>query len=550
LSVPAGTIVSTARTDQDDAIEFTTLEPLRILPCSLSRLVVEAAGTLADQTAGLRGRDGVQCFGPRPQPGDALYVGLSDAVPACAVVLRFGCEIEGVGVDPRHPPVVWEAWNGSAWQECDLEVDETGGFNQTGDVILHVPATHTRHSVGRTLAGWLRCRTVLPEEWQAFYSAAPRLTRLEAFTMGGTSAALNARIVPEETVGTSDGVPGQAFPLQLRPVVEAKEIPPDVETSVGTGWERWTPVEHFAGSGPDDLHFVLDEAAGEIRFGPAVQLPDGTMHRLGAAPPAGAAVRIRRYCTGGGTPGNVAAGALSVLPSSLPYIDRVENRRSAAGGVDGETMDNAKLRGSVAFRSRDRAVTSEDFEQLTRQAAVEVARVRCMENGDPDRRHAVTVLIVPHVVDGPHGAVALADLAPADELLGRVGRYLDLRRTVGTRVLIEPPHYLGITVVASLRCRAGFDLRMVEAATLDALYGYFHPVRGGPAGTGWPFGRPVSSGEVYSVLQRVPGLDYVEEVRLHPANPLDGRRGDHAERIDLEPNELIFSFGHQVRVRD
>ena len=83
---------------------------------------------------------------------------------------------------------------------------------------------------------------------------------------------------------------------------------------------------------------------------------------------------------------------------------------------------------------------------------------------------------------------------------------------------------------------------------MEALYGYLHPLRGGPDGNGWPFGRPVNAGEVYAVLQAVPGLDYVDQVRLYPANPLDGRRGEPLERIDLGPDELVFSFGHQVRV--
>jgi predicted phage baseplate assembly protein len=228
----------------------------------------------------------------------------------------------------------------------------------------------------------------------------------------------------------------------------------------------------------------------------------------------------------------------------------VENRRAASGGVDGETMDNAKLRGPILFRSRDRAVTPEDYEHLTREAAVEIARVRCVAaQHDPGRRHAVAVLVVPHVEDGPHGAVELADLAPAEDLLARVAAYLDERRTIGARVLVEPPRYMGITVVASLRSRRGFDPQAVEDGALDALYEFFHPLRGGPAGSGWPFGRPVHRGDVYSVLQSLRGLDFIEEIRLYAANPLDGSRGEPADRIDLGPGELAFSFGHQVRVQ-
>ena len=70
-------------------------------------------------------------------------IGLSDAVPSCAINLRLRCNIEGRGVDPLNPPLVWEAFDGEGWTECELDVDETGGLNRDGDVIVHVPRTHT-----------------------------------------------------------------------------------------------------------------------------------------------------------------------------------------------------------------------------------------------------------------------------------------------------------------------------------------------------------------------------------------------------------------------
>ena len=50
------------------------------------------------------------------------------------------------------------------------------------------------------------------------------------------------------------------------------------------------------------------------------------------------------------------------------------------------------------------------------------------------------------------------------------------------------------------------------------------------------------------MLQPLPGLDLIDEVRLYPADPLSGRRGDQAQKIDLGSGELAFSLGHQVRV--
>ncbi|MFD7660469.1 putative baseplate assembly protein, partial [Actinosynnema sp. NPDC059797] len=88
----------------------------------------------------------------------------------------------------------------------------------------------------------------------------------------------------------------------------------------------------------------------------------------------------------------------------------------------------------------------------------------------------------------------------------------------------------------------------VREDALAALYRYLNPLRGGPAGTGWDFGRPVQFGEVFSVLQAVPGVLLVEEIRLFPANPITGARGTPVDRLEVAPNALVFSHQHQVVV--
>jgi hypothetical protein len=115
-------------------------------------------------------------------------------------------------------------------------------------------------------------------------------------------------------------------------------------------------------------------------------------------------------------------------------------------------------------------------------------------------------------------------------------------------VVVEPPVYQGITVVARIRARrrASTDRLRTEAAA--ALYRYFHPISGGPDGDGWPFGRPINVGEVYAVMQRLAGTELVEDARLFAADPLTGERGPQVQRIDIDGDALVFSFEHQIRV--
>jgi hypothetical protein len=159
------------------------------------------------------------------------------------------------------------------------------------------------------------------------------------------------------------------------------------------------------------------------------------------------------------------------------------------------------------------------------------------------------VLIVPQVEDGENSNLDFGQLLPSDELLATVTSYLDERRVVGTRVAVESAAYIPISIVARMRAKPRYDIRKLERAALTALYDYFHPVHGGPDGNGWPFGRAVAPGEAYSILNRVPGVEAVEDVRLYPALPLENRREAQVPVINPGPNELVFSWDHQVQVR-
>ncbi|MFC0713335.1 putative baseplate assembly protein [Cellulomonas biazotea] len=545
--VPEGTEAATARAEGDEAVVFTTTAALRVPPRRLVHVLTQRpGGDAVPHDEQLSFRDPFPVFADVPQLDDVLLLGLDDAAPSCVVVLRFDSDVQGVGVDPRHPPIVWEAWDGRAWVSCDVDSDGTGGLNRPGDVVLHVPATHTASVLADRRAGWLRCRVVPPDTDYTGYSASPTVREASAFTIGGTVAAVHASTVLDEVVGLSEGVPGQVFPLEHRPVVAGPPLTLDV--AAGPGWDTWTEVGSFAGHEPDDRVFVVDRAAGELQLAPAVREPDGTLRGYGAVPPKGAPLRVPRYRTGGGPDGNVAPGTVQVLRGAVPFVDRVSNRRAAVGGVAAESVDEAKERGPLALRVRDRAVTTEDYEELARAATTGVARVRCVAAGDGADAGAVRVLVVPTAVPDAAGVLRFEDLVPQADTLQAIAEHLDERRPVGVRVLVEPPFYQGVTVVARLSPRPRADVAQLATDAERALHRYFEPLQGGPDGDGWPFGRPVQAGEVYAVLQQLAGTEIVEDVKLFAADPITGRRGEAVQRIDIDKHALVFSFRHQVRV--
>lgn len=225
------------------------------------------------------------------------------------------------------------------------------------------------------------------------------------------------------------------------------------------------------------------------------------------------------------------------------------------GGVDGESVDNARVRGPLTLRTLHRAVVPEDYERLAREAAPGIARVKCVPAAAADDgpvaelAGGIRLLVVPAGRGDEQGRIGFGDLDPPTDILESIAAYLDKRCPVGTRLMVEPPFYQGVTVAARVLAAPGAEAGPLKDAALAALYRYFNPLAGGPDGQGWPFGRPVHAGEVFAVLQQVPGLELVEDVKLFPTDPHTGERTGPVERITLSPHSLAFSYSHDVRVR-
>lgn len=543
--VPEGTAVATPRNEQVESTVFHTTAELEIPPRTLQRLGNRSGENPAVVREARLRNDRFEAFGTPPKVDDALLFGLDQPAPGLAIALQLECEVRGVGVDPLDPPTVWEAWNGHDWSRCDLVRDRTGGFNQPGEVVVIVPRSHVASVEGDERAGWLRCRIIEREPGVPTYKVAPLIRAAAAATVGGVVTALHARTVDDEVLGLSEGVPGQAFTLQEGPVVD-DGAPFVVEVGNGSGWDEWTEVDSFADSDELSHHVMVDRARATVMFPPAVREPDGSLRRYGATPPKGAPLRVPRYRVGGGVAGNVGAGSLSVLRSTVPFVSGAVNRSAAHDGTDGETIEEAKVRGPIALRTRDRAVTLQDYEQLAKRAAPGIARTHAIaETGE---NLGVRLLVVPTAAVDELGRIAVDDLAPGAELLAAIADDLEPRRLAGTRLAIEPPEYRGVTVVADLVAHPRVAVDRLRADALAALYRHFDPIHGGASGEGWPFGRPVLAGEVYSVLQALPGTELVDDVLLFAADLETGKRGEPVQRIDIAPNALVLSFKHSVRV--
>ncbi len=578
ITIPMGTEVATIRTETQDAVIFTTNEDLTITPPRLEHFLLSRDGDQFDDNlptmrewegsaggaAPAQGGEArsLPLFEPVPEPGNAIYLGYSSDLRGTMLAITLDCEPDiAPGINPSNPPLIWEYWDGliqdwvalgrraesAAW----LEEDTTAGLIQPGQMVLHIPRTAEQTAVGMRNGYWIRCRVTPFTMEQGSYESTPRLRNVLSQAIGGTAAASNNIRVLGELLGASEGRPGEVMRISETPMLplgEGEQV--EVSREDNTGWEPWEQVSDFSQSGPEDKHFVCDPVAGEILFGPVIRSPDGKETQYGAIPLKGSQVRLSSYRHGGGPMGNVGNGTLSVLKSSIPFIDTVTNLRPATGGADPETIDNAKLRGPQALRTRHRAVTAEDFEYLAKEASTSVGRAHCVQpqevgsDGGPPPG-MVQVLLVPALATDRH-QVTPEELTLTHELLNQVKDYLDERRLLTTLLMVSEPTYHWVSVDARVKVRRGANAEQIGRAIEDRLHLFFHPLFGGADGDGWPFGRSLFVPELYSQIQGVAGVDYTENLEVFMVDLATGERREVTQFFAPPSDGLLCSHTNTV----
>lgn len=435
-----------------------------------------------------------------------------------------------VAADQR---LTWEYWNGKDWHALAV-VDRTANLTMSGFWQFLPPIDWLASERFGEQRFWLRVRLEM-----GGYALTPQIVRVLTNAVVGE----NSTTIEHEVLGSSNGRPRQEFTLARRPVVgdvaieirereqppaaELAELGADAYRNVASGansghWVAWKQVDDFLASGPTSRHFVVDDEGNAVRFG------DG---QSGMIPPEGRDnVVAQRYKVGGGSGGNVNRGTITSMYRAIAYVQGVRNPLAATGGADRETLDAAKKRAPYVIRSRDRAVTAEDFEILALRGSLSLARARCV----PDASHQgiIRLVVVPHI--DPNAELA-SHLVPSPEVMRAVKRYLDDRRLVGTVLDVVAPRYRDVSVkIGLLRRGVGVSERLRSDIERQVRL-LLHPLRGGKDGGGWEFGRPIVKSELVHLVEGVPGVDRVDSITL-----IDDARRTPVEHVSLAADELPF----------
>lgn len=556
--VPKGTQVA-GGSDDDGPILFETDEALVALGAKLTAVQTHDSfsySVVTNQNAAAG--QFYYPFGVYAREGSALLLGFDSPVAFTNQQVNLTVRVHDpaktdshtcaldLGVLPPPATLAWEFWNGKEWRALSLDKDDTQAFTVSGHVYFKGPGKDIKKAaIGDVPASlyWLRCRLV-----KNYYEASPQLEMI----LTNTVAATQAITITDEVLGGSNGRPAQTFTLAAAPLVplarsETIKGADDLlvtitslklEIDEGSGFKAWQQVDDFFASGPDAPHFTLKPTTGEVAFG------DGLNGRIPTANPANPNGNIvaRLYRSGGGARGNVGAEAIADIQNYVQYVDSVTNLFPAGGGSNEESVDAAKQRAPYEIKSRDRAVTTEDFEFFAMQTpGVRVRRAKAQPLVHPQFPGVtipgvVTVIVVPESDD--------ARPMPSPRTVTAVCQCLNQHRLLTTEVYVVPPVYRKVAIEAQIIARPQSDLAEVKQAVENALTTFFHPLRGGDDGLGWEFGRTIFYSEVYRIILQVSGVDRIDNNQL--VIWLDDEAQPFCRDVPLDPGDLLYSVAHDV----
>jgi predicted phage baseplate assembly protein len=531
-----------------------------------------------------------------PDSDQALYLGFDGPLTDGPIPLLFEF-VEAQYEEGFHPRVRWERRTETGrWTDVDA-TDGTEGFTERGLVGLAFgDRTRPTSEFGRK-RNWLRAR-VTGDRFEAESADGgesddggggragpdPCARRLrtapptgapgrERPTASGlypnTGWAHNARTVEDEILGGSDGTQDQTASVSAPPAMDldlwvdelgalsegqretflgdapgdggppVEAVPAGEASDPEAFWVRWTEVDELLGSDGDDRHYTLDPTNGTVTFG------DGSHGRI---PPRGRDNVRASYRTGGGEAGNVPAGAIAKLKSSIPFVDAVTNPVPADGGADAEAVADVVERAPKALRDRGRAVTEADVERIALDTARQLARAECIPAMDRHGERApgwVTLVVVPETgAEKPVPSVTLRE-----EVRAAVSE-----RAAATLVadpeqlVVRGPSYVTVSVEATLVTAGAGSLSRVESAAATAVTDFLHPLSGGADGEGWGFGAAPCHSAFYSLLEDVEGVDHVDGLVLRfrgGDTTVSVREGDAAP--EMSGDALVHSGAHEFR---
>lgn len=267
------------------------------------------------------------------------------------------------------------------------------------------------------------------------------------------------------------------------------------EAGSNARWEAKADLLNSSASAKEFVAEVEQDGRVYLRFGD---------DRFGSRPAAGTEFNAT-YRVGNGLAGNVGADTIYHIATDDPVIvsdlsaqviERVWNPLPAVGGIEPETIEEARQNAPSAFRVQERAVTPEDYAEMARRCSLGIQRAAATFRWTGSWR---TVFVT---VDRMLGR-------PVDEpFKAELRNCLEKFRMAGHDVEVDSARPVSLEIEMRVCLKPGYFASDVKSSLLELFSNRILP--GGRRGLFHPdnftFGQPVYLSPLIAAAQSVEGV--------------------------------------------
>jgi Baseplate J-like protein len=228
------------------------------------------------------------------------------------------------------------------------------------------------------------------------------------------------------------------------------------------------------------------------------------------------------YLVAGGAQDNVLANqltqpsAFTVTGINTTYQNTIvtNNPNPAAGGGDGDSIDELRMNSMAEFQTQYRAVTQEDYLARTLSMPGQFGKVSkafvtqddvtfgSYTATDPADRDPILVSLYVLGLDF-NGNLA----APSTSLMSNLQTYLQNYRMLTDAIKIKPAYIINIGVNYDIVLRPNYNPQDVLARTLVAVQDFFNI-------DNWQINQPIVLSNLYTIIDSVDGVQTVKNIEI------------------------------------
>jgi len=329
-----------------------------------------------------------------------------------------------------------------------------------------------------------------------------------------------------EELAISTGRADQAYLTSQGPACMSSDDSSPVRVFVGS--TEWTSKSSFVGTESNDTVYTYRFLVDGLIL---IQFGDGV---LGQIPTIGEIITITYRINGGEETNRAGAGTITSF-TPISGISSVYNVNQPSGGTDRETLDHAKKHGPLSLRAMDRCVTLEDFEIMainTPGGGIRSARaVRGRSSIDVD------VYVASEGENPVPSGFWFSEINNGYGTIGAVGRWLDQKKPIPTRLNVLAPTMIEIYIEANIYVYANV-LRATAREEVDlALQRLFNSITDN-------FGEGLPLSAVHQAIENTRGVDYVDIIEMHKTPKMRLLNGDQSAFDTAVVS--FFDFGQNI----